>query len=136
MQLAVLPSAPQKSTTAPAAAENAPGGSTGGVVQASYHANMPLDWESHMAAAITELEAQSKGTPKTDTEVAQRAYLQMLYLLAGRRDEALAPIPGARRRSRTSGPSSFTAWPRGWTPTTRRTAPAGRRKPSAFSARP
>jgi hypothetical protein len=65
------------------------------VIQASYDANMPLDWEAHMAAAIAELEAKSKGAPKTDAEVAQQAYLHMLYLLAGRRDEALAPIPGA-----------------------------------------
>ena len=53
------------------------------------------DWQTHLAAAIHQLEAQPKTAPKADAEMAQQAYLRMLYLLAGRRDDALSPIPGA-----------------------------------------
>jgi hypothetical protein len=66
----------------------------GPVVQASYNAE-PVDWQAHLAAAIKELESEAKASPKTDAEVAQQAYLHMLYLLAGRRDDAMRPIPGA-----------------------------------------
>jgi hypothetical protein len=68
---------------------------SGPVVQASYNAPVPVDWHDHLLAAIHQLEAQSKGAGKSDTAVAQQAYLRMLYLLAGRRDDALSPIPDA-----------------------------------------
>ena len=70
-------------------------GPNGQVIQASYNAAAPIDWQAHLAAAIHQLEAESKGAAKSDTAVAQQAYLRMLYLLAGRRNDALSPIPGA-----------------------------------------
>ena len=72
-----------------------PAGSTGKVVQASYVAAAPVEWQAHLAAAIQQLEAESEGAGKSDTAVSQQADLRMLYLMAGRRDEALSPIPGA-----------------------------------------
>ena len=65
------------------------------MIQASYNAAAPIDWQAHLAAAIHQLEAESKGAANTDAAVAQQAYLRMLYLLAGRRNDALSPIPGA-----------------------------------------
>lgn len=70
-----------------------------GVKQASYNAVTPSDWQAHLAAAIRELEvkssSQSPNGPKTEAEIAQQARLRMLYLLAGRREDAMRPIPSA-----------------------------------------
>ena len=41
------------------------------------------------------MEAAAPGNPKTADELAQQARLRMLYVLAGRRDDALKPIPSA-----------------------------------------
>ena len=111
-------------------------GSTGRVVQASYVATTPVEWQAHLAAAIHQLEADSKGAAKSDAAVSQQAYLRMLYLMAGRRDEALSPIPGRRRPRKTTGPSSSTAWPPGSIRTTLRTARGGPPRPSASWTRP
>ena len=65
------------------------------MVQTSYNAPAAVDWQTHLGEAIRQLEAQHKGTPGGDAEIAREAYLRTLCLLAGRRDDALAPIPGA-----------------------------------------
>ncbi len=73
----------------------APAGPSGPVVQTSYNTALPADWHDDLAAAIHQLEAQPKAAAKSDAAVAQQAYLRVLYLLAGRRDDALSPIPDA-----------------------------------------
>jgi hypothetical protein len=50
--------------------------------------------DESLAAAIAALEAQTQEPPKSADEVSQHARLRMLYLTAGRREEALRPIPG------------------------------------------
>jgi hypothetical protein len=50
--------------------------------------------DENLAAAITALEAQTQEPPKSADEVSRHARLRMLYLSAGRRDDALRPIPG------------------------------------------
>ncbi len=72
-----------------------PAGPRGPVVQTSYNTALPADWHDDLAAAIHQLEAQPKPAAKSDAAVAQQAYLRVLYLLAGRRDDALSPIPDA-----------------------------------------
>ena len=91
----VADSAPPAAKPIAAKASNdvAAAASSSHVVQAAYCA--PLDWETHLTEAIRQLEAEQNTVPKTDSEIAQRAYLHMLYLLAGRRDDALSPIAGA-----------------------------------------
>ena len=62
----------------------------------SYNTALPADWHDDLAAAIHQLEAQAQAAAaKSDAAVAQQAYLRVLYLLAGRRDDALSPIPDA-----------------------------------------
>jgi hypothetical protein len=61
------------------------------VQQVSYSAS-PNDVDGHLMAAIDTLEAQ-KGDGRNEADVAQQARLRMLYLLAGRRDDALRPMP-------------------------------------------
>jgi hypothetical protein len=53
------------------------------------------DWRQHLTAAIAEKEAQLKADGKGEHDEARQAQLRMLYLLAGRRDDALRPIPAA-----------------------------------------
>lgn len=50
--------------------------------------------DESLAAAIAALEAQTQEPPKNADEVSRHARLRMLYLTAGRRDDALRPIPG------------------------------------------
>ena len=82
-------------TAVPVPVQKPPAAPTGQVVQASYAAPVSVDWQTHLGEAIRQLEAQRKGTPATDAEIAREAYLRTLFLLAGRRDDALTPIPGA-----------------------------------------
>ena len=68
------------------------------VVNASYNAPIsqePDDWQGDLSAAIKTLEASTPSNPKSTEELAQQARLRMLYVLAGRRDDALKPIPSA-----------------------------------------
>jgi hypothetical protein len=53
-----------------------------------------LDWDAHLTAATSQLESATAHRPTTNGEVAQHIALRMLYLMAGRRDEAVQPIPG------------------------------------------
>ena len=66
----------------------------GRVQQACYTAAgaAPVDVDGHLMAAIDALEAKS-GDGHSEADMAQQARLRMLYLLAGRRDDALKPMP-------------------------------------------
>lgn len=77
-----------------------PAGSTASVVQPASHltpttATAPATgWQQQLGPAIVELEKQTRA-PAGDAEaVSRHVWLRMLYLAAGRRDDALKPIPG------------------------------------------
>jgi hypothetical protein len=53
----------------------------------------PADWRESIDQAIKALEAESLDKPKTEEEIAKQARLRMLYVLAGRREDAVKPIP-------------------------------------------
>jgi hypothetical protein len=65
----------------------------GRVEQASYTSDDPKDWQGELEDTIRAVEANVPSSPGSAEEVAQHARLRMLYLLAGRRDDALRPIP-------------------------------------------
>jgi hypothetical protein len=68
------------------------------VVNASFNApvsEVPDNKQEELSAAIKAMEAATPSNPKTADELAQQARLRMLYVLAGRRDDALKPIPSA-----------------------------------------
>ena len=77
-----------KSRPGPAAA-----GRGGEVVAASHETPVPQDWRAQLDLTIRTLEAETKEQPKSEAEIAQLARLRMLYALAGRRDDAVRPIP-------------------------------------------
>jgi hypothetical protein len=52
------------------------------------------EWQQSLFRAISELESQRQSTPRTTEETREEALLRILYLTAGRRDDALRPIPG------------------------------------------
>ncbi len=65
------------------------------VQQASYQTKLPDDdFAGHLSAAIRALETKTQKPPEGPDEVAAHAYLRMLYLVAGRREDALRPIAG------------------------------------------
>ena len=64
-------------------------------IQASYTPPAPVDGRQNLAGAIEALEKETPAIAGTPAEVAQHARLRMFYLLAGRREDALRPIPGA-----------------------------------------
>jgi len=51
------------------------------------------DWTALLGAAIRDLECRLLDPPRTAEEMADHARLRILYLLAGRREDALRPIP-------------------------------------------
>ncbi len=53
------------------------------------------DWRKHLDATIRAKEAEVKRGGKTAEDEVRQAQLRLLYMLAGRRDEALKPIPYA-----------------------------------------
>ena len=55
------------------------------------------DWQGHLAAAIRSMETASAKGSASESDVTLQARLRMLYLLAGRRDEAMRPLPAAPR---------------------------------------
>jgi hypothetical protein len=68
------------------------------VVSVSYNepiSHEPDNGQGELSAAIKAMEASAPSNPKTSEELAQQARLRMLYMLAGRRDDALKPIPSA-----------------------------------------
>jgi len=52
------------------------------------------DWRSHLQQAITGLERENRDVPRRTHEVGRHAALRMLYLAAGRRNDALRAIDG------------------------------------------
>jgi hypothetical protein len=63
------------------------------VVQASYTEPVAMDWRQQLTHTIEALEAEAAKHPTAPTDVAQQARLRMLYAAAGRREDALRPIP-------------------------------------------
>jgi hypothetical protein len=57
------------------------------------------DWQSHLTAAIHSIETESKAGSKSESDIALQARLRMLYLLAGRREDAMRPLPAAPQAS-------------------------------------
>ncbi|MBI2825693.1 MAG: hypothetical protein HYX69_13495 [Planctomycetia bacterium] len=53
-----------------------------------------VDSEAALAAAIRAFEGETREPVKDSADVSRHAYLRMLYLAAGRRDDALRPIAG------------------------------------------
>ncbi|MCE9604387.1 MAG: hypothetical protein K8U03_05715 [Planctomycetia bacterium] len=51
-------------------------------------------WRESLGLVITGLETQTREAPHSAAEVSRHAWLRMLYLAAGRREDALKPIPG------------------------------------------
>ena len=51
--------------------------------------------DRHLTAAIRSIELESKAGSRNESDIALQARLHMLYLLAGRRDDALRPLPAA-----------------------------------------
>lgn len=64
------------------------------VTPASHAVPAAAPWQDRLAGAIRGLEAEVSPAPKTDEEIARHACLRLLYLAAGRREEAMRPIPG------------------------------------------
>ncbi len=63
------------------------------MVPASYTAPLAADWRQQLDHTIEALETEAAKHPTTD--VAQQTRLRMLYAAAGRREDALRPIPAA-----------------------------------------
>jgi hypothetical protein len=103
---AVLPTAdvqaatPIPSQAAGGAASNAPSAASSGIRQVSLDAPVASapaaeeNWNRTLAASIASLEKETSQPPRTSAEISRHAYLRMLYLAAGRRDDAMRPIPG------------------------------------------
>ena len=71
------------------------GGSAGRAATAAAAPLSSADWQSHLTAAIRSIEMESKAGSKSESDIALQARLRMLYLLAGRRDDAMRPLPAA-----------------------------------------
>lgn len=66
----------------------------GAVMRASYESTRsPADWRTHLAAAIEGLEAGCDVSAHSSRAADEAARLRLLYLAAGRRDDALEPVP-------------------------------------------
>jgi hypothetical protein len=91
------PATPYRVTIPPLATPAGDGGQaavpTGYVTNTSGEPAGPGDWQAQLTGAIRGLESQLRGTSAAAGDVAQHAELRMLYLLAGRRDDAVRPIP-------------------------------------------
>jgi len=83
----------------PASADRPSGEATSGVPADTLGADISKDqrasviWRANLAAAIQELETQVAQSPQSADQLARHAQLRMLYLVAGRRDDALRAIP-------------------------------------------
>lgn len=88
--------APQQAATQQAATQSPIQQASHQVPNASPFGNsVPTDaWQQHLAAAIAGLEAATQQSVRTPEEAQLHAQLRMLYLAAGRRDDALRPISG------------------------------------------
>lgn len=90
------PSRDEKAPPSDQAAEPSkkPDKDTETVVPASHTESMEPSWQDRLASAIRGMEAEASPSPKTDEEIARHAALRLMYLAAGRRDDAMRPIPG------------------------------------------
>jgi hypothetical protein len=52
------------------------------------------NWQQQLGASIAKLEEETRNVPASHDEIGKHAALRMLYLAAGRRDDALKPIAG------------------------------------------
>jgi hypothetical protein len=96
---ATTPSAPPP-TNAPATRPpadmhqtNRPADANDRVVAASFNQVAPGQSQTHLQAALTAMEAEAAAASKSPDSIARFAQLRMLSLLAGRRDEAIKPLP-------------------------------------------
>jgi len=62
--------------------------------QPNLTASEDVDWRQTLGTAITALESKTQEPPHSAHEVSRHAWLRVLYLAAGRREDALKPIPG------------------------------------------
>jgi hypothetical protein len=53
-----------------------------------------VDWHGQLTEVIRDLEQRTTTSPRTSIEINQHSALRILYLVAGRREDALRPIPG------------------------------------------
>lgn len=92
------PKPDSQTTAAPApAGPDSPESNSAGsdVEKANFEQPQPVrSWQDHLQAAIRALEGESSAPPKTTAEIARHADLRLMYLAAGRRDDALRPIAG------------------------------------------
>jgi hypothetical protein len=51
-------------------------------------------WQQRLSVLLREMETTLSPSPQTDEEIARHVYYRLLCLAAGRREEALQPIPG------------------------------------------
>jgi len=70
-------------------------------VPVSYEADQPLDWPGHVDAAIHILEKAKKNTPEDEIR------LRMLYMAAGRYDNAIRSVPGLTPDEQTFWTAGF-----------------------------
>lgn len=69
-----------------------PPAGAGEVNKASYNAEALNDWRAHIAAAARARESEIASGEKRPDEDLRQAQLRLLYLLSGRRDDAMRPI--------------------------------------------
>ena len=90
-----------RAVTAEPAPPTRPGGESSAarpadrVVPAGYNAPGGEDWRERLSATIAALESEVRQVPRAQAEVDLQSRLRMLYLIAGRREDALRPIPSA-----------------------------------------
>ncbi len=53
------------------------------------------NWQANLDAAVEELAGELGSNPETQEDIGRQAMLRMMYLVDGKRDMALRPIPGA-----------------------------------------
>jgi len=63
------------------------------VIASSYNSADADNWQDHLASATRALEAEIQGPPATQEDLVRHARLRLLYALAGRRNDAVEPIP-------------------------------------------
>lgn len=93
-----VPVAADKKTTASdakAAAIPTTASAPGEAMAVSYTTTPLGDWQKHLAAAIRAKEAEVRSEAKTPDDEAQHAQLHLMYLAAGRREDALRAMPSA-----------------------------------------
>ncbi|HEX4000257.1 MAG TPA: hypothetical protein VHX65_17025 [Pirellulales bacterium] len=80
---AKIGTAPETHSTPPAA-----------IVAAASSTAAPEAWQTQLTSAILELESQNASGGTTSADIDRQINLRILYLAAGRRDDALRPISG------------------------------------------